>query len=244
MVRLLGLVIAIGLADSINPSTIAPALYLALGERPRLQVAEFTIAVFVVYLAGGALITLGPGEIIRSVIPDVDIHHTVRYIAELVAGVLLLGAAAWIWARRESLAARGLPQRQSRQRSSVLLGATITAVELPTAFPYFAAIAAIAGSGLNAAQQTTLLIVFNVCFVLPLVLILATLTFAGESSARIIAASRRFLERRWPHLLAGLILIVGAVAILLGATGLASGVPGRTGRFFRGVRRVLHHLRP
>jgi hypothetical protein len=80
--------------------------------------------------------------------------------------------------------------------------------------------------------------------VLPLVLILATLTFAGESSARIIAASRRFLERRWPHLLAGLILIVGAVAILLGATGLASGVPGRTGRFFRGVRRVLHHLRP
>ena len=126
MIRLLGLVIAIGLADSINPSTIAPALYLALGERPKAQVAKFTIAVFVVYLAGGALTTLGPGEIIRSVIPDVDIHHTVRYIAELVAGVLL----------------------------------------------------------------------------------------------------------------------VGAVAILFGATGLASGVPGRTGSFFRRVRRVLHHLRP
>src|SRR5205807_9243216 len=126
MPRLLGLVIAIGLADSLNPSTIAPALYLALGERPRTQVAEFTIAVFVVYLGGGALITLGPGQIIRSVIPDFDVHHTVRYIAELVAGVLLIVAAAWIWTRREQLARRGLPQGSPKRKSSILLGATIS----------------------------------------------------------------------------------------------------------------------
>src|SRR5437588_4104858 len=123
MPRLLGLVIAIGLADSINPSTIAPALYLALGERPRTQVAEFTIAVFVVYLGAGALITLGPGQIIRGVIPDVDVQHTVRYIAELVAGVVLVGAAVWIWTHRERLAGRGLPQGNPKRRSSILLGA-------------------------------------------------------------------------------------------------------------------------
>src|SRR2546423_297030 len=103
MLRLLGLVIAIGLADSLNPSTIAPALYLAIGERPRTQVAEFTLAVFVVYLAGGALITLGPGQLLRNIIPDVDVHHTVRYVAELVAGVLLLPAAAGILRGRGTL---------------------------------------------------------------------------------------------------------------------------------------------
>ena len=34
MIRLIGLCISIGLADSLNPSTIAVALYLATGERP------------------------------------------------------------------------------------------------------------------------------------------------------------------------------------------------------------------
>ena len=42
------------------------------------------------------------------------------------------------------------PEFDAEGRSSALLGATITAVELPTAFPYFAAIAAIVGSGLGA----------------------------------------------------------------------------------------------
>ena len=48
MIRLLGLVISIGIADSLNPTTIAPALYLASGRHPRRQVAEFTLAVFAV----------------------------------------------------------------------------------------------------------------------------------------------------------------------------------------------------
>ena len=34
MLRLIGLAVSIGLADSMNPSTIAPALYLAIGRSP------------------------------------------------------------------------------------------------------------------------------------------------------------------------------------------------------------------
>jgi cytochrome c biogenesis protein CcdA len=240
MLRLLGLVISIGLVDSLNPSTIAPALYLASGERPRMRVAEFTIAVFVVYLAGGALITIGPGQLIRDVVPDVDVQHTVRHVGELAAGALLLGAAALLWRRRHGLTARGLRQPTPRRTSSMLLGATITAVELPTAFPYFAAIAAIAGSGLDAVRQLGLLVIFNVCFVLPLIGIVATLTFAGDHAGAWLTSLRAFLERRWPHLLTGLIVILGLVAILFGVVGLGSGATGRVGRFFRHVRHVLH----
>src|SRR5205807_3556440 len=49
-------------------------------------------------------------------------------------------------------------------------------------------IAAIAGSGLDVGRQTVLLVVFNVCFILPLILILGILTFRRETSARIRAA--------------------------------------------------------
>jgi len=119
VLRLLGLVISIGLADSINPSTIAPALYLASGERPRARVAEFTIAVFAVYLAGGALITLGPGQLIRSAVPDLDVAHTVRHVAELVAGFVLIAAAVLVpllALLAVSIGARSAWRRHRRER--------------------------------------------------------------------------------------------------------------------------------
>jgi cytochrome c biogenesis protein CcdA len=239
MLRLLGLVISIGLADSINPSTIAPALFLATGANPRRQVAQFTLSVFGVYLAGGALVAIGPGQLLRNLV-DFDVQQTIRHVAEIVAGVVLMGSATIVWRRRGRLSQRGVPRAKTRRRSGAWLGATITAVELPTAFPYFAAIAAIIGSGLGPVTQFALLVIFNVCFVLPLIGIIATLTFAGESSARILATWREFLDRRWPQLLAGLLVLVGAVAILFGATGLAAQGTGRVGHFFRHIRKVLH----
>lgn len=230
MVRLLGLMISIGLVDSLNPSTIAPALYLATGHHPRRRVAEYTLAVFVVYLAGGLLIALGPGALIRSVLPSG--HLTVRHIAEIVAGAILFVAAILVWQRRHRIAQRGLPQPRGR-RSSILLGATITAVELPTAFPYFAAIAAVVGGGIGPPREVILLLIFNVCFVLPLIGILITLVVAGPRSDRILGVGRRFLERRWPHILAILLALVGVLAILLGSSGLAGG------RFSCRVRHIL-----
>jgi hypothetical protein len=85
-----------------------------------------------------------------------------------------------------------------------------------------------------------LLVVFNSCFVLPLVGIVAVQTFAGEEATGILARWRAFLERQWPQLLAALILIVGIVALLFGVSGLVAQGSGRLGRLFRHLRHVLH----
>lgn len=238
MLRLTGLVISIGLVDSLNPSTIAPALYLASQERPRTKVIEFTIAVFVVYLLGGTLIALGPGQLLRSLAPHP--HRTARQVGEIIAGVLLIAVAGFLWRRRERLVRRGLPQPDTRRRSSLLMGGTIIALELPTAFPYFAAIAAIVGSGYGPLRELGLLILFNVCFVLPMVAVVVTLTFAPARSKRALEAVRSFLERRWPHVLAILVFVVGAAAILLGVSGFAARGHGGFGRFMRRAHRFLH----
>jgi cytochrome c biogenesis protein CcdA len=238
MLRLIGLVVSIGLADSLNPTTIAPALYLASGKRPRARVTEFTIAVFAVYLAGGVLIALGPGQLLLSLVPKPDAED--RHVLEIIAGLVMLVISAVLWRNRERLGQREERPVRTQGKSGAILGATITAVELPTAFPYFAAIAAIVGSGLGTARQLILLVLFNVCFVLPLIGILGTLWVAGDHADRVLNRCRTFLHRRWPVLLAGFGLLAGLFVILLGATGFAAQGNGRVGHFIRRVRRFLH----
>src|SRR5450755_1185634 len=207
MLRLIGVVISIGIADSLNPTTIGPALYLTTGEHARRQLIQFTAGVFTVYFLGGAIIALGPGQLLLSLIPHPGPH--LRYLLELVAGVAMLAGGAFLWGYRDRLGGRGLPEVNPGGRSSAVLGATITAVELPTAFPYFAAIAAVVGSGLDVVRQIVLIVLFNVCFIAPLLAILATLTFAGPDAVRWLVRGREFLERRWPTVLAVLALIAG-----------------------------------
>lgn len=238
MLHLVALVISIGLADSLNPTTIAPALYLAGGPHARRQVTEFTFGVFAVYLLGGLAIALGPGQLILSLVPHPDRED--RYVLEIIAGAAMIAAAAFLWGYRDRLAERKVPTVKPRGRSSVVLGAVITAVELPTAFPYFAAIAAIVGSGLSIANQALLLVLFNVCFVLPLIGIVATLTFAGDRAQELLAFGRRKLEAHWPALLAGLALLAGVFVLALGVSGLAGMGHSHFGSFARRLRRLLH----
>jgi cytochrome c biogenesis protein CcdA len=238
MLRLIGLVVSIGLADSLNPTTIAPALYLATGERARAQVTEFTAGVFLVYLAGGAAIALGPGQLLLALVPKPGADA--RHILEIIAGAAMLVAAVLLWRHRNRLSERQPSAVNQTGRSSALLGATITAVELPTAFPYFAAIAAIVGSGLDPARQLILLLLFNICFVMPLLAILGTLWFAGDHAQRMLLAGRDRLQRNWPVLLSGLALVAGVFVILLGVTGLAGGGRSRVGRFMRHLHHLIH----
>ena len=220
MLQLIGVALSVGLADALNPSTIGPALYLAADEHALRQVVMFTVGVFVVYLAGGVLLVFGPGNAIISLIPHPG--ATLRYWLELAAGVILLIGALITWWRRVSLARRPLPAPRPGRRSGLVLGASITALELPTAFPYFGLIAAIVSSRVDDFQQFVLLVIFNGVFVLPLVAIAVTLAVRGPGAVRMLRHARQLLERRWPEALAGLLGVLGVVVVLLGVTGLIS----------------------
>lgn len=238
MLRLIGLVISIGVADSLNPTTIAPALYLASGQQARRQVAEFSMGVFAVYLLGGLAVALGPGQLVLSLVPHPARH--VSYILETIAGGAMLAAAAFLWGYRRRLAQAETPQVRRSSRSSAWLGATITAVELPTAFPYFAAIAAVVGADVDVMRTVLLLVIFNLCFIAPLLGIVATLTFAGPNAQRVLAARREWLEARWPTVLAVMALLAGLIVTLLGVTGLAATHHNDFGTFSRRLRHYLH----
>jgi Sap, sulfolipid-1-addressing protein len=219
MLRLIGIVISIGLADSLNPSTIAPALYLATGERARDRVAEFTFAVFAVYLVGGTAIAFGARQLIRPLLPHP--RHHIADIVELAVGVAMIAASALLWRYRDRLSDRDPPDFDPHGRSSWLLGASITAI---------------VGSGLGPVRGLVLLVVFNLCFVLPLLGIVAILTFGGDQADRMLNAGRSFLQQHWPAVLAGLALAAGLFVALLGATGIAA----THSSFIRHLHHTLH----
>jgi cytochrome c biogenesis protein CcdA len=217
MLRLIGIVISIGLADSINPSTVAPALYMAAQPYPRRPLAQFTAGVFIVYFVGGSLIALGPGQLILSLVPKPDL--VTRHVLEVLAGVVLLVVAALLWLHRDRLGQKRLPSFSSQGRASWLLGAAIMAVELPTAFPFFGALAAIEGSGVDLLRKIFLIFLFVVCFVTPMLAMLVLLTFAGPRAQIQLARMSAFLQRRWPVLLAVVAVFAALITIGIGATG-------------------------
>jgi cytochrome c biogenesis protein CcdA len=240
MLRLIGLMISIGFADSLNPSTIAPAMYLATDKsNARGQVTQFTLAVFAVYLVGGLAVALGPGELLLDLVPHP--RPELKYLFEIIGGVVLLTLSAVLWAFRRLLVKRELPEVHTDGRSSALLGATITAVELPTAFPYFAAIAAVVGSGYGVWHQVFLILIFNVAFVLPLLAIIAILAVAGSDAQGMLVKARIWLEHHWPVTLAVVGLIAGLFCVFIGITGLVGLHQSHAGMVARRLRRIVAH---
>ena len=210
--------ISVGLADSLNPSTVGPALYLATVRRRVWRVTLFTIGLFSVNLMAGVVLTIGPGRLLLGLVPHPQ--GTVRHVIELVAGVVILAVAVALWLGRRSLARRELPMRSGGGGSAFVAGASIAAVELPTAAPYFAVIAGIVASSASVAQEIGLLALYNVAFVLPLLAIVVVLLFAGERGERWLQEGGAWLQRRWPVVLASLLLFVGSALTVLGGTGL------------------------
>jgi cytochrome c biogenesis protein CcdA len=95
-------------------------------------------------------------------------------IVELYVGVVLGFVAVGLWITRQRVARHLAREETKIRRSSIAGAATIMVVELPTAFPYFAVIAAVVGSGRNVLSRVALLMIFNVAFITPLLLIAAT----------------------------------------------------------------------
>jgi cytochrome c biogenesis protein CcdA len=95
------------------------------------------------------------------------------------------------------------------------------AVELPTAIPYLAAIAAIVEAGHNDATQVLLVVLYNAVFVAPLVALFVVLAIAGERGVRFAARARAQLDLWAPRVAPAALVAAAIVLLALGSVGLA-----------------------
>jgi cytochrome c biogenesis protein CcdA len=172
---LLGL-LALALVDSINPSAIVVTLYLLSRERVAAQVVVYIATIFLTYLALGAMMMLGIDALVLS------LRTTGGGRLGLIVQILV-GLAMLLYAIRPPTTAKSAPRVEpsaSTYAALVLLGVTVTTMELPTALPYFGAIALLTAADLPITRWLPLLVLYNAVFILPPVLLLAGHVVVGR----------------------------------------------------------------
>jgi cytochrome c biogenesis protein CcdA len=214
-------VVAIALADCVNPSLIGGELLVATGERPRRHTVAFTGAALIVTFAFGLAIALGLGDLILSLVPKPGL--TVKYGLITAAGTMLVVGGAVVWFRRKALvSAEHSDVRRESQRPAALMGAGIAGLELLTAFPYFATIAMIAASAASAVGKLSLLGLYCVIYTSPLIAIAVVIAVMGDRSQRVLRPAGDWLFAHWPLVVAPLTATFGIGVLAFGIVQLGS----------------------
>src|SRR5690349_13472515 len=119
-------VITLGLADSLNPTTIAVCIYLATTEEARSRLLAYIAGVFIVYFLGGVLIYLGPGQLLRHALngPLSDFERCI----EIAIGVGAIVLAVLLWLHRDRAQGRSLPKAALHPASTFGVGALMTLI--------------------------------------------------------------------------------------------------------------------
>lgn len=216
MLKLALAVIAIALPDCINPSLIGGELFVATGAHPRRRTAVYTAAALLVTFVFGLGLALGLGDLILQLLPKPG--KTVKYALIAAAGLVLTVGGGLVWIRhRQLVSSEPRDNRRLAHGSSGLIGAGIAGLELLTAFPYFAAIAMIIGSGVSGPAKVSLIALYCIVYTLPLIAIAVAFTLLGERAERIVRPAGAWLSAHWP-------LIVGPLTAAIGIAVLAFGI--------------------
>ena len=217
MIDLVVLVVSVALVDSLNPTTIVPALYLATGPRAVSGILGFAGGVFVVNMLGGTVVlVLGHRLADLAWRPSQNSLH----LGELVLGLFAIAGSSVLWRRRDRVGALLARAESGMHRAAPIAGASLAAVELPTAFPYFAVVAAVMTANQSLVAQIMLLVLFNVVFLAPVIAIAVLRAVAGHRAVDLLTAARSLILRHAGTLVASLVLFFGIALVTLGIVGL------------------------
>lgn len=213
-------VLLLAVIDSINPSAIVVTLYLlsVAGSRALAQVAVYIGAIFITYFSLGVMLMLG----IESLLPSLGgvLRGWTGLVAQSLVGLVLLVYSLATSTNRQPSPVVARPSA-STYAALVMLGVSVTAMELPTAIPYFAAIALISEARLPIRAWAPLLGIYNVIFVLPPIALLAGHLVLQDRLAATYGALRQRLESGaretmlWvAGLVGGWLLVTGVIELV------------------------------
>ncbi|MCX6709597.1 MAG: hypothetical protein NTV63_01415 [Candidatus Woesearchaeota archaeon] len=214
-------IVSAALIDSINPCAFSVMIFLlvyllALGARKRILKVGFTYiaVVFMVYLLSG----LGLFIFIQST-GLTKIVYTIAAIIAIAAGLINVKDFFW-YGKGITLAIPESKQpiiKKYVQKASIpaaiILGALVSMFELPCTGGVYLAILGLLSSRMSLISGLPYLILYNIIFVLPLIVILSVV-YKGIPPERV--EHWRLDKRKWLRLSMGLMMITLGLLMLFG----------------------------
>lgn len=204
------------LTDIINPVLLTAIIFTLGTGRPFLNSVLVLFGWFVVYCAAGVFLALG----LDALIELIENPRPGDFVIEIIIGlsILLFGI---------SLIIKKKPKPRKMQFNEVtglgswraiLMGATINLVGLPFALPYLAVVDQILKADLNLIPSLTVLLLYNIFYVVPFSLLLLIRVLYGEKSDAIFNKINSAIERisnvLMPVILTGIGVLLIADSIL------------------------------
>jgi threonine/homoserine/homoserine lactone efflux protein len=198
-----GLLLPILLSDMLNPVLFTFMVYAAGTRRPVIASAAMLLGHTVAYFVGGIVIALGLERISERLANPLAID----FVIEFIIGAVLL----WLALRtRKDTGKR--PDEQTPEFtpwSAFGFGAIVNIIGIPFAVPYFAAIGQFLKSDLSTGGVLVALLLYNLVYALPFLMIPVMTAVMGDRSKPILARINNFMERVSAYLMPVLLGIIG-----------------------------------
>jgi cytochrome c biogenesis protein CcdA len=206
--------VAIAALDSLNPTAIALQIYLLSTPRPIARSISFIFGVFLAYWTSGLLVILGLRQLMMTLIANTDfsLPEPYLYTIQFLIGFALL-IAGYSFKTSTSADQKKRPKKLTMERT-FLMGMAMTILEFPTALPYLVAIEQIAKAKLDLFTIMSLLGLYNLVFVLPLIMLVIIYIVFHQQSATLLRHINRSIAIWSPQILRALMLGLGTLLII------------------------------
>jgi hypothetical protein len=207
--------IALGIADALNPFSIAAVVYLLTTDKPFERSATFIIGTFLFYFIGGIAMMEGWTQILKNILPVLPVWIPILFY--VIAGIACLAIAQHLRLRaKKGDGKQYVSIANLSLRTIFLFAIASTLSDLPTAIPYFVALDIIAHGDSGIIKKIGLLSLYNLIYIGPLALLLIIKMSADERVPAVFLKIRQGIEWSFAKLLPPLIALFGMYLLASG----------------------------
>ena len=224
MFELAPVILPILITDIINPVLLAAVIFSLGSKKPFLNSIFVLLGWFLFYFTAGIAIALGLDAIIELLANP----RPIDFYIEIIIGVLLCWLGLSIVFKKKPNQKK--PQYDDAAALNPLkafwMGVLINLIGLPFALPYFAVIDQILKADLDWISSLTVLLIYNLLYILPFSLLLLIRILYREKSDAIFSKINSVMERiadvLMPFILVGIgsLLIVDSIFFFISSTSL------------------------
>jgi cytochrome c biogenesis protein CcdA len=214
MYTLLISLVAIAALDSLNPTAVSLQIYLLSTPKPVARSISFILGVFLAYWTVGMSVILGLRNLITILIGDTNFSLPDPHIYTIQFLIGLALSISGFWLEISPQEDQGKRPKKLTIARTFLLGLAMTILESPTALPYLVAVEQITRAKLDLFTTVSLLGLYNLVFVSPLIILVGIYVMFQPQSATLLNCINRYISIWAPKILRALLLGLGILLML------------------------------